>query len=99
MRILSARCHYCVGFLFDIVRFRNYTGYEMSNSRFATAIHICCLLALSEGKGPITSDYMAASVNTNPVVIRRILALLRKARIVASTLGTNGGWLLSEPKE
>ena len=71
----------------------------MSNSRFSIAIHTTCLLALSGDEQPLTSEYIAASANTNPVVIRRILALLRRAKLVCSIPGTNGGWFLSKPKE
>ncbi|MBV9496028.1 MAG: Rrf2 family transcriptional regulator, partial [Acidobacteria bacterium] len=45
------------------------------SSRFATAVHILTLLA-GENEEPLTSDYIAGSVNTNPVVIRRLLGIL-----------------------
>jgi len=66
----------------------------MVNSRLTVAIHVLCLLAYEQDKGPVTSDYIAGSVNTNPVVIRRLLASLRKAGIVSSQGGGSGGWLL-----
>lgn len=65
----------------------------MVNCRFTVAIHILCLLAANPQQ-PLTSEFMAASVNTNPVVIRRILARLRKAGLVKSNPGVNGGWEL-----
>jgi Rrf2 family protein len=64
-----------------------------SNSRFTVAIHILTLLAFA-GPEPCTSDYIAGSVNTNPVVIRRLLARLREAGLVASQGGPGGGWQL-----
>ena len=68
------------------------------NCRFAVAIHICTLLALSQDK-PVTSEWIASSVNTNPVVVRRILSALAKAGLVHSTRGLNGGSVLAQPPE
>jgi Rrf2 family protein len=43
---------------------------------------------------------MAQSVNTNPVVVRRIMGSLRDAGLVASQAGPGGGWrLLRAPEE
>ena len=60
------------------------------SSRFSTAVHILALLAL-ESDRPLTSEYVASSVNTNPVVIRRLLRKLADAGLVASTPGSTGG--------
>jgi Rrf2 family protein len=68
------------------------------SSRFTVAIHILTLLAQgAEGDAPTTSEFIAGSVNTNPVVIRRLLAALRKARLVRSRGGPGGGWTLVVP--
>jgi Rrf2 family protein len=64
------------------------------SSRFTVAIHILTLLAHGAPDEPVTSEYLAGSVNTNPVVIRRLLGLLRRARLVRSQGGPGGGWLL-----
>jgi len=64
------------------------------NSRFTVAIHVLTLLASSDGE-PLTSEYMAGSVNTNPVVIRRVLGRLRDANLVRSHPGPGGGWHLA----
>jgi Rrf2 family protein len=61
-----------------------------ANSRFAIAVHILTLLARA-GDEPLKSDEVAASVNTNPVVIRRILCALSKAGLVISQTGAAGG--------
>jgi Rrf2 family protein len=42
----------------------------------------------------MTSEKMAASVNTNPVFIRRILGLLSREGLVYSQPGVGGGWWL-----
>ncbi len=68
-----------------------------ASSRFAVAVHVLTLLAQG-GEEPITSEYIAGSVNTNPVVIRRVLGALRAARLVTSQGGNGGGWrLVAEP--
>jgi len=64
-----------------------------ANSRYTVAIHILTLLAHG-GQEPLTSEYIAGSVNTNPVVIRRLLASLRTAKLVTSQGGPGGGWQL-----
>lgn len=71
---------------------------SMINSRFSVGIHVLCLLA-AEHPEPLTSRFIAGSVNTNPVVIRRILAELRKAGLVKSRSGSGGGWeLVAKPE-
>lgn len=64
-----------------------------TNSRYAVSVHILTLLALALDE-PLTSEYIAASVNTHPAFIRRLLGVLRRAHLVRSQSGTNGGWLL-----
>ena len=68
------------------------------NCRFAVAVHIATLLAHT-GEKPATSEWIAGSVNTNPVVVRRILASLARAGLVRSQRGTAGGSLLARPAE
>ena len=69
----------------------------MVNCRFTVAIHVLCLLAARHPQ-PLTSDFIAGSVNTNPVVIRRLLGLLRRAGLVKSQPGVSGGWeLVAKP--
>ncbi|MDR3774628.1 MAG: Rrf2 family transcriptional regulator [Terracidiphilus sp.] len=64
------------------------------NSRFSTAVHILTLLASMPGER-LTSEFIAVSVGTNPVVIRRQLALLRNAALVDSKGARGGGWVLA----
>lgn len=65
-----------------------------ANTRFAVAVHLVTLLARAGGDA-VTSDVMAGSVNTNAVVIRRILGALRAEGIVAAQRGAGGGWMLA----
>ena len=64
------------------------------STRLTVALHILTLLASLPGE-PLTSEYIAGSVNTNPVVIRRLLGLLRAAGFVSSQPGNGGGWRLA----
>jgi Rrf2 family protein len=61
-----------------------------ASSRFAVAVHILVLMAQAEDD-PIKSDRVASSVNTNPVVIRRLMCALAGAKLVTSQTGANGG--------
>jgi Rrf2 family protein len=66
-----------------------------TSSRFAVAIHTLVFLAMRDNENDsVTSEMIAASVNTNPVVIRRILGTLRESSIVTSQSGACGGWYL-----
>jgi Rrf2 family protein len=72
-------------------------GNDMSaNSRLTVSTHILAWMALvaRNSSDPVTSERIAASVNTNPVVIRRTLGLLSKAGLVESYRGVNAGWRL-----
>ncbi len=63
----------------------------------SVGVHILTIFALKPGE-PLTSEFIAGSVNTNPVVIRRLLGSLRAAGIVGSKAGVGGGWsLLADP--
>ncbi|MBC2367272.1 Rrf2 family transcriptional regulator [Listeria booriae] len=62
------------------------------SSRFTVATHILSLLAMEEP--PLTSLRIAASVNTNPVVIRRISGQLKNAGLIAVKAGSGGATLL-----
>ena len=65
------------------------------STRFTVALHILTLLASTPGEA-LTSEYIAGSVNTNPVVVRRLLGTLRKVGIVSSQPGNGGGWELAK---
>lgn len=66
----------------------------MSNSQFSMAIHVLSVMAIScEPK--VKSEYLAHSVNTNPVVIRRLLRNLFDAKLVVSQTGACGGSCLT----
>jgi Rrf2 family protein len=66
------------------------------SSKLTVGVHILTLLAATPDQAQ-TSEFIAGSVNTNPVVIRRLLGLLREAGIVESQGGHGGGWRLVRP--
>jgi Rrf2 family protein len=67
-----------------------------SNSRYTVAIHALLLLEGPDG-GWVTSEWIAGSVNTNAVVIRRILRVLQAEGLVAVRKGARGGYRLARP--
>ncbi|MCE9645368.1 MAG: Rrf2 family transcriptional regulator [Chloroflexi bacterium] len=68
-----------------------------TSQRFAISIHALTLLAASSG--PLTSEAIASSVDTNPVVIRRTMSGLRAHGLVTSKPGAHGGWRLVRPPQ
>jgi Rrf2 family protein len=68
------------------------------NTRLATAIHVAGMLSFAD-KVPLTSENIAQSVNTNAVVIRRIIGMLTKAEIVKVKMGVGGGACLAKSPE
>jgi DNA-binding IscR family transcriptional regulator len=50
---------------------------------------------MAEQSGPVTSEVLAKAIDTNPVVVRRIMAGLRDQGYVRSEKGHGGGWTLA----
>lgn len=69
-----------------------------NDTRLAVGTHILAVLALTEGEHQ-TSELLARSVNTNPVVIRRLLSQLKKAGLVDVRLGIGGAALNLPPEK
>jgi len=63
------------------------------DSRLSGVLHV--LLHMAEHKGPATSEVLARAMQTNPVVIRRIMAGLKARGYVRSGRGHGGGWMLA----
>ncbi len=66
------------------------------SSRFTMAIHIFACIDTFQNDYKITSDFLADSVNVNPVVIRRLLSQLKSAGLVNITRGS-GGAAIAKP--
>jgi Rrf2 family protein len=67
----------------------------MNNTRFATAIHILTLLANMPEEW-LSSEFIAGSINVNPVIVRKELAILNDAGLVMSRKGKEGGSMLTK---
>lgn len=63
------------------------------DSRLSGVLHV--LLHMAEQAGPQTSETLARAMNTNPVVVRRIMAGLRDQGFVRSEKGHGGGWTIA----
>jgi len=70
----------------------------MNNSRFAISLHILVLLEKASEE-LISSDYLAGSININPVLVRKELINLRKHGFVGTKEGKNGGSYLAKPAD
>ena len=60
------------------------------SSRFTVALHIFTCVDTFGDKYKITSDFLAESINTNPVIIRKILTQLKNAGLITVARGTGG---------
>ncbi|MBR1144293.1 Rrf2 family transcriptional regulator [Bradyrhizobium sp. AUGA SZCCT0431] len=63
------------------------------DSRLSGVLHV--LLHMAEQDEPVTSEALAKAMDTNPVVIRRVMAGLRDQGYVRSEKGHGGGWTLA----
>jgi len=63
------------------------------DSRLSGILHV--LLHMAEHEGPVTSETLSRAMGTNPVVIRRVMAGLRRRGYVRSEKGHGGGWSLA----
>lgn len=63
------------------------------DSRLSGVLHV--LLHMAEADGPVTSEALARAMDTNPVVIRRIMAGLRDQGFLRSDKGHGGGWSIA----
>jgi Rrf2 family protein len=69
----------------------------MARRQFALALHTLILIARSQGSA--TSQTLAGSVNTHSSGVRRMLATLGQAGIVAAVEGRDGGYRLAQPPD
>ena len=68
------------------------------SSRFTVALHIFACVDVFKDDYKVTSDFLASSINTNPVIIRKILSQLKSAGLITVARGT-GGITVNKPLE
>lgn len=82
--ITTAECYNKINFL------SNRDEQMQISSRFTIAIHIFACIDTFEKERKITSDFLASSVNVNPVIIRKLLSQLKGAGLVSVQRGSGG---------
>lgn len=60
------------------------------SSRFTVALHIFTCVETFKDDYKVTSDFLASSIGTNPVIIRKILTQLQGAGLIKVLRGTGG---------
>src|ERR1700712_1307610 len=82
----------------------HHDGYRRSaviaaNSQLTVAVHALCWLELSTRRGTptMTSERIAASLASNPGLVRRSLGPPRDAGLVVTGRGPGAGWSLARP--
>lgn len=66
-----------------------------TDTRLSRMLHV--LIHIARHEQPATSDTIAQMLGTNPVVVRRTMALLKNEGYVRSEKGHRGGWTLAKP--
>ena len=66
-----------------------------NDTRLSRMLHV--LIHMARHEQPATSDTIAQMLSTNPVVVRRTMALLKDGGYVRSEKGHRGGWTLAKP--
>lgn len=64
-----------------------------TDTRLSRMLHV--LIHMGRHEQPATSDTIAQMLGTNPVVVRRTMALLKEQGYVSSEKGHRGGWKLA----
>ena len=60
------------------------------SSRFTIAVHVFACIETFGKEYKVTSDFLASSINVNPVIIRKILSQLKNAGLIEVARGTGG---------
>jgi Rrf2 family protein len=70
------------------------------SNRFAIAVHILSLISMIKviEDNICTSEFIAGSVNINPVIVRKLISKLRKAGMVKVRAGSGGTYMEKDPK-
>ena len=68
-------------------------------SRFTVAVHILLAIKTFEKDYKTTSEFIASSVNVNPVIIRRTLSSLKAAGLIEVKAGSGGATVVRDLKD
>lgn len=60
------------------------------SSRFTIALHMFACMDVFKDEYKITSDFLASSINVNPVIIRKLLSQLKYAGLIEVKRGPGG---------
>ena len=63
------------------------------DSKLSSILHV--LLHMAHSEVPLTSEQLSVYLDTNPVLVRRVLAGLRERGYVSSGKGHGGGWSIT----
>lgn len=69
------------------------------STRFSDSIHILAFIETYKGKIPLTSENIASSIETSPVVVRRLMSKLRSAGLIQTVHGSADPKLIRGPKD
>lgn len=69
------------------------------STRFSDSIHILAFIETYKGKLPLTSENIAGSIETSPVVVRRLMGKLRSAGLIKTVHGSADPKLIRDPKD
>ena len=69
------------------------------SSRFTVALHLFTAIDYFKGEYKVTSDFLAGSIGTNPVIVRRLLGQLKDAGLIRVARGTGGCEIVKPPEE
>lgn len=69
------------------------------STRFSDSIHILAFIETYKSKLPLSSENIAGSIETSPVVVRRLMGKLRSAGLLKTVHGSADPKLTREPKD
>lgn len=68
------------------------------STRFSDSIHILAFINIYQGTIPLTSNNIASSIETSPVVVRRLMSALNKAGLINTVHGAADPALAKPPE-
>lgn len=69
------------------------------STRFSDSIHILAFINIYHGLIPLTSNNIASSIETSPVVVRRLMSALNKAGLINTVHGAADPELAKAPTD